>query len=345
MATSLSLPTSSAEADEFISRPQKRVIEAFRSIEEDVLVLGAGGKMGLHLSMMARMAFDILGLSNRVIAVSRFNNLRSTEAFTAKGIETIPCDLTDIQQLENLPLVPNIIYMAGAKFGTAGNPELLQQMNVEVPKLVAQRFSKSRIVAYSTGCVYSYISPESNGSVEESLTEPPGKYALSCLGREQAFTQVSKDQGTQVALIRLNYAVEFHYGVLVDICQKVFRDEPVEVSMGYVNLIWQGDAIAYSLMALPYCDSPPFILNVTGSPVLSVRDCALRFGKILGKKVQITGEEKPTAWLSSAAKSYRLFGPPEVSLDEMMEWIAKWITTIGTTYGKPTGFQIRDGKY
>ncbi|MEO6847451.1 MAG: NAD(P)-dependent oxidoreductase [Chthoniobacterales bacterium] len=343
--TTLIMPCAATEADEFISRPQKRVIEALRSVKEDVMVLGAGGKMGLHLSMMLRRGFDAIGAKNRVIAVSRFSSLRSTEVFTENGIETISCDLTDARQLGALPTVANIIYMAGAKFGTAGNPGLLHQMNEEVPEMVAKRFPTSRIVAYSTGCVYSFVSPESKGSTEESPTIPPGEYAQSCMGREKVFTRASTDTGTLVSLIRLNYAVEFHYGVLVDICQKVINGEPIEVSMGYVNLIWQGDAIAYSLLALAHCATPPFILNVAGPQIISVRECARRFGKLLGKAAEITGTEEPTAWLSNAEKSYRLFGEPEVSLDQMIEWVAAWLTTSGKTYGKPTGFQVRDGKY
>ncbi|MEO6054009.1 MAG: NAD(P)-dependent oxidoreductase [Chthoniobacterales bacterium] len=343
--SSLSLPCAADQADDFVSRPQKKVLEAMRGVKGDVMVLGAGGKMGLHLCLMLRKAFQTLGSSQRVIAVSRFNGLRSTDVFESSGIETISCDFTDAAALEGLPSIPNIIYMAGAKFGTADNPGLLHKMNVEIPQKIAERFQKARIVVFSTGCVYSFVSPESGGSTEASPTSPPGEYAQSCLGRERAFEKVSLEHNTPIAFIRLNYAVEFHYGVLVDICQKVMRDESVDVSMGYVNVIWQGDAVAYSLMALLHCSSPPFILNVAGPEILSVRDLALRFGKLLGKEPRFTGQEEPVAWLNNAKKSRDLFGLSEVSADQMIEWVAAWLSTSGSTYGKPTGFQIRDGKY
>jgi nucleoside-diphosphate-sugar epimerase len=308
-------------------------------------VLGAGGKMGLHLCLMLRRGLASLNRSDAVIAVSRFTTLRDRDDFESNGIAVHPCDLSDPAAPAALPGAPTIYFLAGAKFGTAANTGLLQVANVEIPRKIAQRFQQSRIVAFSTGCVYPFVDFRTGGATEETPVAPVGDYAISCLGRETEFDTASRQHGTPVALIRLNYSVEFRYGVLVDIAQKVFAGVPVDVTTGYFNVIWQRDAIAHVIQATQLAGSPAVPINITGAETLSVRDTALRFGKILGRPVTLTGAEAPTAWLNNASKSHRLFGPPSTSVEQMMSWIAAWLAHDGTTWGKPTAFERRDGKF
>lgn len=333
------------EIDEILSEPDDAVRAAVSGIDDDVLVLGAGGKMGLHLSMMLQRALKDLGRRHRVKAVSRFGREEQRAEFENAGIDIIPCDLSDSSQLGRLPDLGSVFFMAGVKFGTSDSPELLNRMNVEMPMQVAEQFCKSSIVAYSTGCVYSFAGTDTAGSDESGETEPVGDYAQSCLGREQAFVRVSKSHGTRCALIRLNYSIEFRYGVLVDIAQKVMAGIPVDVTTGHVNVIWQRDAVAYSICALADVASPPYILNVTGADVLRVRDLAAEFGRRFDKPCEIVGEEAPRVWLNNAALSHRKYGPPSVGVGEMMDRIAEWLKQGGETLGKPTHFESRDGKF
>ncbi|MFP4281908.1 MAG: NAD-dependent epimerase/dehydratase family protein [Opitutales bacterium] len=344
-ALQLPLPCAPEAIDDFLSQPQEGTLELLDSVHSDILVLGAGGKMGLHLCRMLREGLRRLGKANTIYAASRFRTLASREAYEAHGIETLVGDFEDPAFLESLPECPVVFFLVGAKFGTAGQPELLQRINVEVPGRVAERFASSRIVAFSTGCVYAYTSPESGGSTEASPTAPVGAYAESCLGREEAFGRVSAARQTPVVLIRLNYSVEFRYGVPVDIASRVLRGEPVDVSMGYVNVIWQNDALNQIVQCLRLAQSPPVPINITGPEIVAVRDLAQRFGKLFGREPILTGEEAPTAWLSNAARSHQLFGRPSVSLDRMIEWIAAWLVREGSTYNKPTGFERRDGRF
>ena len=339
------LPMAPDEVEPFLCQPDAGVLEDLRTVPGNVLVLGAGGKMGLHLCLMLQTALAALGRADRVLAVSRFTTLHAQDDFRRYGIQTQTCDLADRQQLAALPDWPNVFFLAGAKFGTAASPAMLEQMNVVVPQLVAERYRSARIVALSTGCVYSFVAPASGGSTENDATEPVGDYAWSCLGREQAFTVAARRYGSKVALIRLNYSTEFRYGVLVDICGKVLRGEPVNVSMGHVNVIWQRDAIAQIIRALPLASMGPLILNVTGDAVLSVRDLAHEFGRILDLPVQFEGAEAPTVWLSNSSQAQSLFGKPPTPLTDMLRWTAAWLRAGGATYGKPTGFEKRDGKY
>ncbi len=344
-ASPLGLPCLPAQADEFLSRPPADVVDAAGRWDGPILVLGAGGKMGLHLSRMLHCAALAAGRRLRVVAVSRFQALRDRESFTEAGIETIAADLSVPEQVEALPDAPIVFFLAGVKFGTSSSPALLEQMNVTVPRLVAARFHASRIVAFSTGCVYPFVSVESAGATEQTPPAPLGAYAESCLRREEAFNASSLIHGTPVALIRLNYAVEFRYGVLVDIATKVLRREPVDVSMGHVNLIWQTDAVAHAIRALELASSPAKPVNITGPEVLRVRDLAERFGRLFGIAPMIVGSEAPTAWLNDAARSHRLFGAPPTSLDTMCRWVASWLLTGESTWGKPTGFEKRDGNF
>ncbi|MCF6311230.1 MAG: NAD(P)-dependent oxidoreductase [Verrucomicrobiales bacterium] len=344
---SLPFKTQPESLDEFMSRPSQAVLQSLKASEGDILVLGAGGKMGLHVCLMLQRAFEELGEDKReVIAVSRFGGEGATDIFAREGVRTIAANLCDQQQLDALPDAPSVIFLAGVKFGTSHDPGLLRQMNVEMPALVASRFRKSRIVALSTGCVYSFTTRESGGSSEATgEVNPVGEYAQSCLGREQAFVTAGEQWGTKCSLIRLNYAIDLRYGVLHDIAQKVIHGQPIDVTMGYVNLIWQTDAIAHCIQALNHAAAPAFVVNVTGRKILSVRDLALRFGKLLGKEVCIEGEEAELAWLSDSSKAGELFGSPEVSIEQMLEWTVAWLMTGGGSLGKPTHFETRDGKY
>jgi nucleoside-diphosphate-sugar epimerase len=311
----------------------------------EFMILGAGGKMGLHVCLMLRQALDASGDSRRVVAVSRFGKASAREEFQRHGIVTVPCDLCQPDQLEELEDMDNIIFMAGAKFGTSDRPGLLKQMNEDMPTMVAERFSGARITAFSTGCVYSFQPVNSPGSTEGSETEPVGSYARSCLGREMAFRRAAQTLGTRVALIRLNYAVEFRYGVPVDLAQKILKGEPIDVSMGYANLIWQRDAVAHSILAHELASTVPFLINVTGPGTHRVRDLAAQLGALLGRKPAFIGQEADTAWISDASLSHRLFGLPETSLDQMLEWVAAWQMAELPTLNKPTGFEKRDGNF
>jgi nucleoside-diphosphate-sugar epimerase len=339
------LPCPPDRVDEFLSAPSPAVLTALGHQPGPIHVLGAGGKMGLHLSMMLRRALDSLGRRDVVTAVSRFRTLRDRAAFEDRGIATQACDLTDPAAVAALPDAPTIFFLAGVKFGTASAPDLLRTFNVEMPRLVANRFQRSRIVAFSTGCVYPFVTRASGGATEATPTAPVGDYAASCLDREKAFDEVSRQHGTPVALIRLNYSVEFRYGLLVDIAEKVLRHEPVDVKTGYFNVIWQRDAVDYAIRALDIAGSPAVPINITGPQTLSVREIAARFGELLQRKVTITGTEADTAWLNDAAWSHRRFGPPATSLDDMLVWVAEWLRAGGETWGKPTGFEQRNGQF
>lgn len=339
------LPCPPEAIDDFLSQPPASVLTALAGAKGPFLVLGAGGKMGLHLSVMIRRALDQLGRKDRLIAVSRFRTLRDAADFTARGVEVQPCDLTNPAELAALPEAGTIFFLAGVKFGTASSPALLHATNVALPAAVADRFRRSRIVALSSGNIYPFVDPKSGGATESTVPGPVGDYAASCLAREQAFAKASAEHGNPVALIRLNYSVEFRYGLLVDIGQRVFAGQSVDVTTGYVNVIWQNDALAHCIRALAVAASPAVPLNVTGAETLAVRDLAHRFGTALDRPVTISGTEAATALLNNAAWSHRLFGQPATSVDQMIAWIAGWLRLGGQTWGKPTGFERRDGKF
>lgn len=339
-------PCTAANIEAFLSEPSAAVLNVVKDLNGPVLLLGAGGKMGLHLSLMLRKAADAIGRNDlRIIAVSRFRSHRDTDAFTSAGLETIPCDLSDEAALRALPEAATVFFLAGVKFGTASSPQLLEQMNVTVPRLVAERFSGATIVAFSTGCVYPFVSPQSGGASEATAPAPVGEYATSCRKRELAFSEASQKFGTKVVLIRLNYSVEFRYGVLVDIATKVLAGQPVNVEMGYLNAIWQRDATEQIISAVTLAQSPATALNITGSGIHRVRDIAADFAKLFGTTAIIEGTEAPTAWLNNASYSHALFGQPETALETMEQWIASWLCAGGNTWGKPTGFEKRDGNF
>jgi nucleoside-diphosphate-sugar epimerase len=294
---------------------------------------------------MAKRACDKAGVEKRIIGISRFSNEEEKRETENRGIETIRGDLLDRDFLERLPKVKNVFFLAGRKFGSEENLSLTWAMNAYLPALVAEYFKDSRIVAYSTGCVYPLVTVQSGGSKETDKPEPVGEYAQSCLGRERMFGYGSRKYKTPVALIRLNYAVEPRYGVLVDIATKVKNNQPVDLSMGYFNVIWQGDANNMVLRSIEHTTSPESILNITGEETLRVRDVALEFGKLFNKKVQFTDSEAETALLSNAEQAFSLFGKPQVSVKQVIEWTARWMEADKKLLGKPTHFEVRDGKY
>jgi nucleoside-diphosphate-sugar epimerase len=338
-------PRSVDQLDEMITRPNEAVLAPLQRCPGDFIVLGAGGKMGFHLSRMLQRSLQQLGRNDSLTAVSRFSAPASRQPFERFGLNTVAADLSDPNQVGAVPLADNVFYLAGIKFGTAGDSELLRRMNSVMPALVAERFAASRIVALSTGCVYSFTSPESGGSTEESEMRPPGEYARSCLDREQAFFEASRRHRTPCALVRLNYSIDLRYGVLVDIAQQVKAGQPIDVSTGYVNVIWQADALAQIIQCVAHAVSPPFVINITGSETLRVRDVARRFGRHWGCVPTFQGSEAETCWLSNNALARKLFGEPETSVDRMVDWIAQWLDRGGQTLGKPTHFQNRDGNY
>jgi nucleoside-diphosphate-sugar epimerase len=330
-----------AELDELLSRPSAGVVEDLGRVGGDVLVLGAGGKMGPTLARMARRAAP----RKRIIAVARFSEPGLREALARDGIATIAADLLDRAAVARLPEVENVVFMAGRKFGAEGDLPLTWAMNVEVPAIVAERFQRSRIVAFSTGCVYPFADVAGGGSTEETPLDPPGEYAMSCVGRERMFQYFSERRGTPGRLFRLNYAIDLRYGVLYDIARAVLDGAAIDVTMGYVNVIWQGDACAAALRSLAHCTAPTSPINVSGPEILSVRHLAERFGERLGRAPVIAGREAPTAWITNTAAAVRLFGPPLVPLDTMIEWVADWVRRGGASFGKPTKFEKRDGRY
>lgn len=329
------------ELEELLSEPTEVTRSVLRETDGDIVVLGAGGKMGPTLAMMLRKAAP----QKKVYAVSRFSDAGVKARIEAQGVETIVADLLDESAYASLPDVPNVFYLAGMKFGATGQQPLTWAMNAYLPSLVARHYKAARIVALSTGNVYPFTPVESGGSREEDVPAPVGEYAQSCLGRERMFEYFSQVHGTSVTLIRLNYANEPRYGIIVDLAQKILASQPIDVTMGSVNLIWQGDANNMIISALKLAASPPAILNVTGPETIAVRDLALRIGNVLGQQPTFVSQEAQTALLSNASRSFDAFGLPATSLDEMIERIVNWVAGGKTVLNKPTKYGIRDGKF
>ena len=334
------------ELEELLSRPDEKATEAMTALEGDLIILGAGGKMGPSLARLARRACDRAGISKRIIAVARFTNSNLPAELAKCGIETIACDLLEPEALRRLPDIPNVIFMAARKFGTSGDAHMTWAMNTYLPGLVADRYRASRIVAFSTGNVYPLRSISEGGASETTPVDPVGEYAQSALGRERMFEYGSARWGTRGVILRLNYAVELRYGVLVDIGLAVFERRPVSLAMPCVNVIWQGDANSWCLRSFAHCQAPPLTLNITGPETLSVRQLAVEFGKLFGVEPTFApGPEATSALLNDAGKARDLFGKPNVGTGELITWIADWIRSEGTLLNKPTHFQTRDGRF
>jgi nucleoside-diphosphate-sugar epimerase len=339
------LITTAQQLDDCLSSPNTADIEAMRTLGGDLVILGAGGKMGPTLAMRARRAADAAGVKMRVIAVSRYSSGGVRHGLESAGIETISADILERDEVAKLPDTPNVIYMAGRKFGSTGGESFTWAMNAYLPGIIAEKYRGARIVAFSSGNIYPFLPVVSGGATEQTPPGPLGEYAQSVLARERVFEYFSEKHGTPVLLLRLNYAVELRYGVLLDIGTSVFVRKPVDLTMGAVNVIWQGDANSIALRAFPLASSPPKILNLTGPETLSVRQIAARFGEQFGVEPVFTGAESTSALLNNAARCFRAFGYPTVSVDEIIEWTARWIETGGATLDKPTHFEARDGKF
>ncbi len=334
------------ELEDWLSRPNEADAAAMAGLDGDLLILGVGGKMGPSLARLARRAADKAGTGKRIVAVARFSNSNLPAELQAEGIETITSDLLEPGTLGRLPEIPNAVFMAARKFGTDGEAHLTWAMNTYLPGLVAERYRHSRIVAFSTGNVYPLRSRSEGGAVESTAVGPVGEYAQSALGRERMFEYGSARWGTPACILRLNYAVELRYGVLVDIGRAVFERRPVSLHMPSVNVIWQRDANAWCLRSFAHCQSPPFILNITGSETLSVRDIAMEFGKHFGVEPSFgSDQEGATALLSDASQAIQLFGKPTTGSKELIECTAQWLQQGGILLNKPTHFQTRDGKF
>lgn len=331
--------------EDFLAVPTQGAIRALKENPGDVLVLGAGGKMGATTALMARKSLEVIGQGGRVVAVSRFSDGSARRLLEDRGIETIAADLMDRDTVAALPDAPNVLFLAGQKFGTAGSPELTWALNTLVPANVAERYAGSKIVAFSSGCAYPFVPVNSGGSRETDTLCQTGDYPNSVIARERIFEYYSKREGTEVVLFRLNYAIDLRYGVLVDVAAKVLAGQPVSVTTGHVNVIWQGDACARAIQCLSLVRSPALPINITGPERVSVRALAHRFGELFGQVPVIVGEEAAAAWLSDAGESFRLFGYPSVSLDQMVLWVAEWLCRGGRTIEKPTHFEVRDGKF
>jgi nucleoside-diphosphate-sugar epimerase len=338
-------PSTEAELEELLSRPTPGVLDTLRRNPGDLLVLGAGGKMGPSLAVMARRALDQIGSKAKVIAASRFSEAGLRQRLEQAGVETRQLDLLDAGQLATLPEAPNLIFMAGQKFGTQGNPAITWAMNASLPTLVSRRFPGARTVVFSTGNVYPLTPAGGPGPDESHPVGPIGEYAMSCLARERVFQYAALSRDTPVLIFRLNYAVELRYGVLVDTATRILLDQPVPLAMGQVNLIWQGDANARAIQCLDHTASPAAVLNVTGPERLSIRSIAERFGQILGKRPRFEGTEAADALLSDARRSVELFGPPTIPVTTVIQWTADWLRQGGRLLGKPTHFEERTGRF
>jgi NAD-dependent epimerase/dehydratase family protein len=344
LLTRETLPTTipdTAALDELLCRPSQALIDDLAKVDGDIMLLGVGGKIGPTLAGLAKAAAP----KRRIIGVARFSEPGVKEWLEARGIETISCDLLDEAAIKALPKSPNIIFMAGRKFGAEGDLALTWAMNSHVPALVAQAFPQSRIVAFSTGCVYPFVPVNGKGSDESMAPNPPGEYAQSCVGRERMFEYFSNRFKTPGRLFRLNYAIDMRYGVLHDIASKVASGKPIDLGIGHVNFIWQGDAASQALRCLAHCDTPTSPINVSGHEILAVRDLAREFGKLFGRAPVLVGEEGPTAWLTDTSQAVKLFGLPVIDTPQQIKWTADWVARSMPSHGKPTKYEVRDGRY
>lgn len=330
-----------AALEDALSRPSPALCDYLSNLSGDLTFLGVGGKIGPSLARMAKRAAP----DKRIIGVARFSEPGLREDLEARGIETVRCDLLDRAAVNALEKTENVVFLAGRKFGSEGNMALTWAMNVICPALVAEAFAGSRIVVYSTACVYPFVDVTSGGAPEHLRVDPPGEYANSCIGRERAFEFYAQQHGTKSVILRLSYALDMRYGVLHDIAQAVLAGQPVPLGMGHCNVIWQGDANDIALRSLALADDPPFILNLSGPETASVRRIAERFGKAFGKDPVFEGSEQDKTWLVDTGLQQKHFGYPSVPLSTVIDWTADWVAAGRGSLGKPTHFEVSDGAY
>lgn len=338
-------PLNEEMLDNLLSEPDSGLVEMMKRLPGDIMILGINGKMGLTLGRLAVNAVRAAGGDKQVIGVSRFGDAEGRRKLEEWGIKTIACDLLDRKSVRELPQAPNVIFMAGRKFGTDGAEDLTWAMNVLAPAYVGEHFKDSRIVAFSTGCVYPLVGAETGGCTESVVPDPVGDYSQSCLGRERIFSYCSRTYGTKVLLFRLNYAIDLRYGVLHDIAARVWNNQAVDNTVGHFNVIWQGDANNSALRCLEYADSPAAVLNITGPEIIPVEYIAGKFGKLLERPVTYAGSPGGKCYLNNASRSFSLFGYPRMPLEKMIELQAEWFRSGGRSLGKPTHFEVNNGKF
>lgn len=336
-----SLFADEAALEEFMTRPSRALVESLARLDGDIMVLGVGGKMGPTLARLAKRAAP----KKKIIGVARFSEAALRGKLEGHDIETIQADLLDRKAIADLPKVKNIVFMAGRKFGSTGSEALTWAMNTFMPGLVAEAFGTSRIVTFSTICVYPFVDVTSGGASEDLAPNPPGEYAQSCVGRERMFQHFSNTFNTPGCIIRLSYAIDMRYGVLFDVASAVNEERAIDLSMGHANVIWQGDANTQILMALNHCSVPAWPINISGRSVISIKWLAEEFAKRFGKRAVFTGTSATSAWLANTDKAASLFGDPIVPIDKMIDWCADWVAKDGANLGKPTHFEVRDGGY
>ena len=334
-----------AQLEDVLAEPSAADVECAGRLEGDVLVLGAGGKMGPSLARRVHRALERAGARGRVFAASRFSSADARRELDADGVRTVTCDLLDPAQIAALPRCPHVLFLAGRKFGTTDRTDLTWMTNTVVPAHVAEHFRDARLVVFSTGNVYPLVAVAGPASREEDVPVPVGEYAQSCLGRERVVEFVSRERGTRTLIYRLNYAVDLRYGTLVDVARKVFAGDPVDLTVGVFNAIWQGDANGYALRSLELCSSPPTVLNVTGPERIEVRAIAEWFGSAFGRSPRFVNSEGPVALLSDSSRCRALLGEPTVPLERLRRWVAHWVQSGGASLNKPTHFEVADGRF
>jgi dTDP-4-dehydrorhamnose reductase len=337
--------TSDAELETLLSEPTDQDVAAVARLEPDILILGAGGKMGPSLARRVRRAAEQAGNGSRVLAVSRFSSHEARESLEADGIPTLSCDFTSAPAISGLPRFPNVLFLAGRKFGTTDRTDITWTTNTVVPARVAEHFCDARMVVFSTGNVYPLVPADGPAPNEQDLPMPVGEYAQSCLGRERVVEFVSRESGLRALMFRLNYAVDLRYGTLVDVARKVHSGEPIDLTVGYFNAIWQGDANSYALRSLELCGSPPQVLNITGPDRISVREAAQWFGAFFHREPRFINQEGPVALLSDSSRCRTLLGEPAVPQQRLREWVAHWVAAGGASLNKPTHFEAADGRF
>jgi nucleoside-diphosphate-sugar epimerase len=337
--------SSEAELEDMLAEPSEADLECASRLSGDVLILGAGGKIGPSLTRRIHRAVTRTGSRCRVIAASRFSSARVRASLDAEGVRTIACDLLNPGEIAALPRCASVLLLAGRKFGTLDRTDLTWATNTVVPAHVGTYFSQSRIVVFSTGNVYAMVPAGGPAATEADIPSPAGEYAQSCLGRERVIEFFSREQGMRAVIFRLNYAVDLRYGALVDIARRVFAGEPVDLTVGFFNAIWQGDTNSYALRSLPLCSTPPTILNVTGSERISVREMAQWFGAAFGRPPRFTNSEGPVALLSDSSRCRGRLGEPVVPLAVLRQWVAHWVQVGGSSLNKPTHFEVADGRF